>query len=335
LAPTGRKPCLIGKVPQGGKLETIPCAAAEAVATVVRLDAMSLQEKDLAGPAFKQELSTVASGAVHATGRALPMYLTDDSVVAFNRDGFLKVERLFDEREVAAMLAAVEEGGRVASSTWASKDADGRASRLALWFELGDDIWASASTCPRVVNNIRILLGEEIAFFHGKVMLKEAHTGGAWEWHQDYGYWYLQGYAFPRLLSVFVALDPATRENGCLQVLRGSHRLGRLDHGRVGSQTGADPARIQEIEKLFERVHCVMEPGDALFFHCNLLHSSAPNDSDDDRRSFIMCYNALANPQFAEKKTSEQRPCPVGPDDAILRFASPERSLLGAVGGGS
>jgi hypothetical protein len=52
---------------------------------------------------------------------------------------------------------------------------------------------------------------------------------------------------------------------------------------------------------------------------------SGPNDSTKHRRSFIMCYNALDNPQFTEfsggKKTAEQRPCPVSPDDAILRFA--------------
>lgn len=256
------------------------------------------------------------------------MFLTDQDVANYQRDGFILVEQLFNAREVAAMIAAIEDDGRVASSTFAPSDSAGRTSRLALWFDLGDDIWAAASTCPRVVNNVRILLGEEIAFFHGKVMLKEARTGGAWEWHQDYGYWYEQGYAFPRLLSVFVALDPATRENGCLQVLRGSHRLGRLNHGRVGTQTGADPSRIRQIETLFERVSCEMSPGSALFFHCNLLHASAPNESDHDRRAFIMCYNALANPQFAEPKTSGSRPCPVGPDDAIERFYA-ER-VLGA-----
>src|SRR6266508_3796401 len=249
------------------------------------------------------------------------MFLTDDHVAAYHREGYLLVEQLFTEAEVGAMLADVEAGERVSGTTFTFRDSGGKTSRLALWFQLGDDIWAAASTCPRVVNNIRILLGEEIAFFHGKVMLKEAHTGGAWEWHQDYGYWYEQGYAFPRLMSVFVALDPATRENGCLQVLRGSHRLGRLNHGRGGSQTGADPTRIREIEALFERVYCEMAPGSALFFHCNLLHSSAPSESDHDRRSFIMCYNALANPQFAERKTSESRPCPVGPDDGIVRVA--------------
>jgi len=254
------------------------------------------------------------------------MFLTDQHVADYHRDGFVLVERLFNAREVAAMIAAVEEGERVASSIFAPSDSGGKPSRLALWFELGDDIWAAASTCPRVVNNVRILMGEEIAFFHGKVMLKEAHTGGAWEWHQDYGYWYEQGYAFPRLMSVFVALDAATRENGCLQVLRGSHKLGRLNHTRVGTQTGADPSRIREIEQLFERVHCEMPPGSALFFHCNLLHASAPNESDHHRRAFIMCYNALANPQFAEKKTSESRPCPVGPDNAIERFADRQKA---------
>jgi ectoine hydroxylase-related dioxygenase (phytanoyl-CoA dioxygenase family) len=249
------------------------------------------------------------------------MFLSPDKVADYQRDGYVLLENVFTRREVDAMIAEVEHGQRVAANTFSPADSSGRKAKLALWFDIGDDIWGAASTCPRVVNNIRILMGEEIAFFHGKVMLKESKTGGSWEWHQDYGYWYLQGYAFPNLMSAFVALDPATRENGCLQVLRGSHKLGRLDHGTVGTQTGADPSRIRQIEAMFERVYCEMSPGSALFFHSNLLHASGPNDSDYHRRAFIMCYNALANPQFAEKKTSEQRPCPVGADDAIEKIA--------------
>lgn len=249
------------------------------------------------------------------------MYLTDEQTANYHRDGYVLVPDLFSRLEVEAMLNDVESGGRVASHTRGNEDASGKKAKLAIWHELGDDIWAAASTNPRIVNNVRILLGEEIAFFHGKVMLKEAKQGGAWEWHQDYGYWYNQGFAFPRLLSAFVALDGATKENGCLQVLRGSHKLGRLDHGKVGAQTGADPARIGAIEALFERVYVEMSPGSVLFFHSNLLHSSGPNDSDKHRRSFIMCYNALANPQLTEKKTFEQRPCPVSADDAILQKA--------------
>ncbi|GAB4468635.1 MAG: phytanoyl-CoA dioxygenase family protein [Armatimonadaceae bacterium] len=248
------------------------------------------------------------------------MYLNEEHVGAFHRDGYILVPGLFHAEEVAAMVEEIG-GERVAAHTRGKEDASGKQARLAIWHELGDDIWAAASTNPRVVNNVRILLGEEVAFFHGKVMLKEAGTGGAWEWHQDYGYWYNQGFAYPRMLSAFVALDAATQENGCLQVLKGSHKLGRLEHGKVGSQTGADPARMPHLETLFERVYVEMSPGSCLFFHSNLLHSSGPNDSDKHRRSFIMCFNALANPQMVEKPTFEQRPCPVGPENNILLAA--------------
>jgi hypothetical protein len=252
------------------------------------------------------------------------MYLTDDHQLAYQRDGYVLLPDVFNANEVALMIQDVEGGGgRVAAHTRGNEDTTGKKARLAIWHELGDDIWASASTHPGVVNSARILLGEEVAFFHGKVMLKEAGTGGAWEWHQDYGYWYNQGFAFPRMLSAFVALDKATVENGCLQVLRGSHRLGRLDHGKVGNQTGADPARIKQIEQLFEREYVQMEPGSVLFFHSNLLHMSGPNESTAHRRSFIMCYNALANPQFGEfsngTNKAEQRPCPVGMAGEIER----------------
>ena len=45
------------------------------------------------------------------------------------------------------------------------------------------------SANPRIVNSMRALLREEIYHWHSKVMLKYPEGGGAWEWHQDYGYW--------------------------------------------------------------------------------------------------------------------------------------------------
>ena len=252
----------------------------------------------------------------------MSQYLTAEQTANYHRDGYVLVPDLFRKDEIGALLRDVEGGERVAAATRGNEDASGKKAKLAIWHELGNDVWAAASTNPRVVNNVRILLAEEIAFFHGKVMLKEAGQGGAWEWHQDYGYWYNQGFVYPTMISVFVALDAATKENGCLQVLKGSHLLGRLEHGKVGSQTGADPSKIDQLEPLFEKVYVEMEPGTALFFHSNLLHSSGPNTSERHRRSFIMCYNALGNPQLGEVKTSEQRPCPVSADDAILQASA-------------
>jgi ectoine hydroxylase len=250
------------------------------------------------------------------------MFLSEQDVFNYAQNGYVLVPDLFSRQEVEILLYAVESGPRISSNTHARRDSSGKIAKLAIWHELGDDIWAAVSTNPRIVNSIRILLNEEISFFHGKVMLKEARSGGAWEWHQDYGYWYDQGFAFPRMMSAFIGLDPATRENGCLQVLKGSHKLGRLSHNAVSDQTGAEPARLPVIETLFERVVVEMTPGSVLFFHCNLLHTSAPNDSNSHRRSFIICYNALANPQFVNNDLLQRvdRPvCPVSSDDAILK----------------
>jgi ectoine hydroxylase len=66
--------------------------------------------------------------------------------------------------------------------------------------------------------------------YHSKMIMKDARVGGAWAWHQDYGYWYQNGVLFRNLTSVFIAVGPATVENGCMQVLPYSHKLGMIDH---------------------------------------------------------------------------------------------------------
>jgi ectoine hydroxylase len=130
--------------------------------------------------------------------------------------------------------------------------------------------------------------------------LKDAKIGGAWAWHQDYGYWYQNGVLFPDLCSVMIAVDAATEENGCLQVLKNSHKMGRLNHILSGDQAGADLERVEEAKKRLDLVHVVLDPGDALFFHPNLLHSSAANNSENSRWAMICCYNAAANDPYKD-----------------------------------
>jgi len=81
-----------------------------------------------------------------------------------------------------------------------------------------------------------LLGGQEIYHYHSKLMMKSAEVGGRHVWHQDYGYWYENGCLTPDMGSVFIALDPCTKENGCLRVLSGSHKMGRLDHVSIGNQ---------------------------------------------------------------------------------------------------
>ncbi|MCE9589621.1 MAG: phytanoyl-CoA dioxygenase family protein [Planctomycetes bacterium] len=251
------------------------------------------------------------------------MPLTQGQVARYHRDGYLIVENVLTPREVELLRAQVN----IADPASGFTDASGKTSRLSFWGDTHSTIWGAASTCPRIINAIRILTGEEVTFFHGKVTLKEAGTGGAWEWHQDFGYWYDQGYIFPRMMSVSVALDANDEANGCLRVLRGSHLMGRMTHGRIANQTGADMERLTKMMPFFEEVPAVMPPGAALFFHCNTLHASGQNTSDRHRRNFIACYYASANPQIGGPPPAQRVPCPVGAEDVIERYAA-EHNLV-------
>jgi ectoine hydroxylase-related dioxygenase (phytanoyl-CoA dioxygenase family) len=168
-------------------------------------------------------------------------------------------------------------------------------------------------------------LGGEVYHYHHKMILKEPRVGGAWEWHQDYGYWYHNGCLYPLLLSCLIALDRATRANGCLQVLKGSHQIGRIDHGKTGDQTGADLERVAEAEKRHELVYVEAGPGDALFFHCNLLHRSDQNTSPDPRWSLICCYNARRNDPYKESRHPRYTPLRKVPDAAIKEWGKRQR----------
>ena len=179
---------------------------------------------------------------------------------------------------------------------------------LVLWNHPGDDLFGAIARCARIVSAMELLLGGEVYHYHSKLIAKQPRTGGGFHWHQDFGYWYENGILFPDLASVMIAVDRMTVENGCLQILKGSHHMGRVTHIDVGGQRSADPERVEEAMKVLEHVHCEMEPGDCLFTHCNTLHASAPNESDKPRTALLCCYNAARNNPFRAHHHAEYTP---------------------------
>ena len=97
------------------------------------------------------------------------------------------------------------------------------------------------------------------------------------------------------MLSIGIAISPITEENGSLKFIKSSHKFGRIDHIATGSSNSADPEYVAEALKKYEVQPCILDPGDAVVFHFNLLHGSGPNLTNK-HRSLIMCsYNALDN----------------------------------------
>lgn len=243
--------------------------------------------------------------------------LSESQLSAYHTDGYVLAKRLFDAEEIGLLSRSAKEDNELDKRSFGRADGEGGVVRLSLWNHPGDGIYGMFARCERMVRSCEQLLGGEVYHYHSKMILKDAKVGGAWTWHQDYGYWYQNGVLQPLLTSVFIAVDPCTVENGCLQVIKGSHHCGRINHVLTGDQAGADKERVEEILKRFPLVQVTMDPGDALFFHSNLLHRSDQNKSDKPRWAMICCYNAARNDPYKESHHPRYTPLKVVPDSAI------------------
>ena len=244
--------------------------------------------------------------------------LTAKDKDTFDTDGYLLIRGFFSRGEIERLSDVAKDDVLIDKNMYDRGDKEGLKTKLSLWFSLDDSIYSLMARCERMVSGVELLLGGEPAHFQSKFMKKEPRVGGAWEWHQDYGYWYRDGFLMPDMLSVLTAISPATRENGCLQVLKGSHRMGRIEHGFTGEQVGADTERVDEARNRMETVFAEMDPGDSLFFHCNLLHRSDSNRSDFPRLSLISAYNLITNKPFKGNNTSSYTPVEKVADSSIL-----------------
>lgn len=248
----------------------------------------------------------------------MPTALSSEQRTRFEQDGFVMVRGLFDSEETAILRTAIEQDPQLKASLYDRKDAEGKSTRMATWNHPGESVYGLAARSDRVVDTMEDILGGEVYHYHSKLTAKEPYDGGAWEWHQDYGYWYNNGCLFPYMASVMVALDHCTRDNGCLQVLKGSHLAGRIDHGLLeGNQVGADLKRVEQLLGNLELVYAQMEPGDGLFFHCNTLHRSDQNRSPNRRWTVLCCYNAARNNPYLEHHHPQYTPLSKVPDTAI------------------
>lgn len=236
--------------------------------------------------------------------------LTSAEKLAYHEDGYLIKRSLFPSEETD-LLYQLSIDETVIGSSLDFNDQTGNRKRLTLWFTPGDDSFNLISCSERMVNAVADLLGDKgaVCHFHSKVMQKEPKAGGAWGWHQDFGYWYKNGFLYPEaMIPVRVALTEATKENGCLRVLKGSHKMQRFEHNFAGEQQGADTNFIQAAEGFCKLVCVELQPGDVLFFHSNILHRSAANTSDKSRWPIISAYNLSYNVPFREKNLSCTQP---------------------------
>jgi len=258
-------------------------------------------------------------------------YLSSDQISLYNKDGYLVLKEFCSKKVVDNLLDYASKDSSISDNVLDLNDESGKKTKLSLWFTPGDNIFGYLARSEKVVNSISQLLESDspVCHFHSKLLQKKPRIGGAWEWHQDYGYWYKNQFMFPnQLISIMVALSPSNKENGCIQFIKGSHKLGRLNHGFKGEQVGADMEMVNNALKTMEIVYSELNAGDALIFHSNILHRSAANLSENPRWSIISCYCSQSNLAYNESSSSWKEPIKVVPNDAILNWESESMSKV-------
>ncbi len=251
----------------------------------------------------------------------LPENLTPEQVALYHKQGYLIIKGFCKPQEIDKLYQTALDDNAMRVNALDLNDQSGKKTRLSLWFTPGNDVFGYLTRSEKMIGAVAQLLDGDapVCHFHSKLMQKEPKVGGAWEWHQDYGYWYKNQFMFPdELISVMVALTEANQQNGCLQVIKGSHKLGRVNHGFAGEQVGADMVMVDNALKTMDLVYVELEAADALVFHSNLLHRSEANLSDRPRWSIISCYSLQSNLAYNETSTSWKVPVDVVPDNAIM-----------------
>lgn len=247
--------------------------------------------------------------------------LTPEQITGYKRDGYIIVKGFLAAAAVNKLYSIATGDEAVAKHAFDLNDQSGKRTKLTLWYTPGNDAYGLLTKSKRMVDSVDALLEGDapVCHFHSKLMQKEPKVGGAWEWHQDYGYWYKNEFLYPdQMMSVMIAITEANKQNGCLQVIKGSHKMGRVEHGFAGEQVGASQHYVDLALKTMELVYVEIMPGDALFFHSNLLHRSEANLSDAARWSLISCYNRSSNIPYNEPSQSSTIPLTTVPDEALL-----------------
>ncbi len=164
---------------------------------------------------------------------------------------------------------------------------------------------------PRLVEPSKdVIGGEEVGLFTEKLNLKRAHKGGPVVLHQDFPYWSEVAKVASQVATAMIFLDDASRENGCLELVPGSHREG-LQRRRAVEGFGSmeiDPAAYDAARLIPLEVPA----GSVVFFGPFLVHRSLPNRSGADRRALLYSYQPAGHPHLGELLKLGPRPASEG-----------------------
>ena len=229
------------------------------------------------------------------------MKWNDSGIAEFRENGYRLIRGLLDETEIEGLRAGVPDllQGKDEEDGMHREREKGGAVRQVFLGHRHHPTYKALIRNPKILEPVQQLINNDTYIFHSKLNVKEAFEGTVWLWHQDYGYWMWDGIG-PNLMSAMVIIDKATPNNGCVMVVAGSHKRGRIEHEADTVTTSykqwcIPPDDLKAVIREEDIIHITGEPGDVLFFDCNLIHGSGHNMSPLPRNTFIAVYNNIDN----------------------------------------
>ena len=204
----------------------------------------------------------------------MPKILTDAQIDQYRQQGYVFPIRVMEEARAADYRAQLErfeaeQGGPVSGAL------RNKSHLLFLWV---DEMMRN----DPILDTVEDLIGENLLCWNTLFWIKEPRTKTYVSWHQDLNYW---GLDTDDLITVWLALSPATVESGCMSVLPGSHKGDFMPHEDLYRDDNM-LTRGQEISVEVDESKTVampLRPGQVSLHNGRLAHASSPNNSADRR----------------------------------------------------
>lgn len=234
----------------------------------------------------------------------------------YEEHGYLVVEKALTPDDIAAVSDRTDEivnnpataapGVTVGreGDTIADKDSEAAhnsAVRGAAFLVRFDPVFQDFTRNPKILDLVRGLLGPEIKLFRDQMLLKPP-GGQAKPVHQDQSYFRVQ--PIDALVTAWIALDDATRDNGCMCYVPGSHKYGIFDIAKDPDRPVHHVPDTRGLD-LPEPVYCPAPAGSIIFHHGCTLHSSDINRTDTWRRAVILHFSTAAARSEVERLNEE------------------------------
>ena len=148
------------------------------------------------------------------------------------------------------------------------------------------EVFRDLAQHPKLIEVLQELTGSaDLLLFRSTLMFKPAFHGSSHGLHQDSAYWPMDP---PNLVTVSIALNDATPENGCFKVIPKSHLWGMQSWGNIAREQGTELTDRKDVEA--QQMDVPLSAGSALFFHSLMVHGSGPNTTPNPRNTALYAY---------------------------------------------